>query len=379
MMWFEIVILVLLALIGSEVGWLIFHVLGELRKSQETLAAIDKVLAQSTSEWLEFRKKITHVLTSGQVGIGQLQSQSFRSVTAVNEDSASNLLRSLNDLSLSISKLREGAVTATSDDLSRRLAEFAEIFENSVRQLQKAGRIAVEDLREESQQFLKTSSNQSRALQDEIRNLTDALIAVRRQGLHASSSTPSQHVVPARPQPQAERVLPTSRTPGEVVSSALQPTTGDGPTSAADRVSIPKPPPELLKETSQPSRTRSAPISQEFARLKNWVTDNLEQIMNRSLNQWSKPEELLRDAPAGLRFTVRLLDLESKLMLVGVLGASQYLVLALPGGHLGDSYTGWFSTPKGVNRPIERTRTPAVVDTSENGYQVLERGVIQQE
>jgi hypothetical protein len=148
--------------------------------------------------------------------------------------------------------------------------------------------------------------------------------------------------------------------------------------------------PDPVAELAEP-KPASAPVSapestdikspeMNFKPLQQWIESHLEQITNRSLNQWSKPEDLLRDAPANLNYTAKLLDPEAKLVIIGLEGDPRFLALALPGGNIDKRYVEWFSTPPGgVGGRVERTISPALLEAGTAGYRVVRRGVVIQD
>ena len=116
-----------------------------------------------------------------------------------------------------------------------------------------------------------------------------------------------------------------------------------------------------------------------FHKLHMWILSNIQQIMNRSLDQWTKPEELVQDLPSSLRYTAQIIDPDSKLLLLGVQDHPEYLALVLPGGYIGSRFYDWFSIPKGTNERIERTIFPAIVQQDKDTFRVSRRGSLAQD
>jgi hypothetical protein len=266
------------------------------------------------------------------------------------------------------------------------MADLSDRLDASVRASSASVRSAVESSVQEQRQLLAMLSEVSEVHQSKLNNLTRILADALQKGVLV---VPIKYTTPSTASPQAtvatKQLPPTpppvvSTTSSEpqppaVVQMAVETNTAaaDGSAVVDSGVSAPH---VMEFKPEAPAKTKQS--SETIELLRNWVVSSLDQIMKRSLNQWSKPEELLRDAPVDLRYTARLLDPGGKLVLICATDSSQCLALVLPGGYVDTWYYDWF-TPKGIGRRIERTQIPALVDASATGYQVLQPGVVEQE
>ncbi|MGB7925482.1 MAG: hypothetical protein WCF57_19745 [Pyrinomonadaceae bacterium] len=393
MMFFEIVTLIFLLVIVLELGWIIYRGVRVPVRSQDDLTAAKDALIKARELWKEDLRELALELSRIRRDFEALPPANFKPASSLPEGYTAELLATLEALSSSITGLRQSAAPSY-DELGERLATYVERFQTSAGKLYKSVGEAVSQLIEERQQFVTVLKSQSKVQQEDIRSLTKALLDALQQATRAMPEGPS-FPAPARSlasaQPVAEATSPTSPSPPASAVPVVTPLkTADAAPQAMGATTV-EPPPvsgtggtdEPTPDTAQQAVTSAQSLiaprrsSAEFAPLHNWVTSNLDKIMSRSLNRWSKPEDLLCDAPADLRYTARILDPDSKLVLIGTNDDSQYLALALPGSRIDANYYEWFSLPNGPRMLVGRTRIPAFVDANTTGYQVLERGVIE--
>jgi hypothetical protein len=393
----EAITLLLLLAIVLELGWIILKDEKIRALSQEKLIAAQEALTKAQERWIEITQKLADALPTT-LNANALTPSNDRTPSVQSDDYVAELLATLEALSTSISGLRT-PVTLESDELNERIATFTERFEQAVSKLYKSVGEAVAQLIKERQNFHDALAGQSKAQQDELRTLTKALMEALKHAPRAVSEEPSSRALVRASASdltaEEEAALATlslraSPPPPEIAPRAIeaaalpQALEDRAPVVSADSSSSPVGTTARVSSSAQTAPLSTLPAesaqgSSEFAKLRGWVVDNLEQIMNRSLNQWSKPEELLRNAPAEIRYTAYMLDPDSKLVLVGCEDSSQRVALALPGGYMDTRYYDWFSLPKGIGARVAQTVIPAIVEANDTGFRVLQRGMITQD
>ncbi|HKS28142.1 MAG TPA: hypothetical protein VJS44_09995 [Pyrinomonadaceae bacterium] len=376
-MWVEGAGLLLLLVIAVELGWIIFKGAQSSKQSQEKLTAMEKVLVELHGPLLKLADKPVEPATPAPAPLA-LPKPSASSSTNASEpltDYGPELVAVLRSLSISITSLCSIEQNQPPVDALSRLEQFGVIFEDASRKLFNSVARSLKDLIDERQQLLDMLASQ-RTLQQKT---TDSLVTVIEEAMRRGRSgepvsrlslaTDAPSRIEELPQPEVVPPAAEATRESERKEAVLELPTVGGQEMVPDD-SLP---------ALQPPDSSVVPVQTDsFVSLKNWVVSNLEQIMNRSLTQWSKPEELLQGAPPELHYTALVLDPDCKLVLVGVEDASQHLAFLLPGGHLSASYNDWFTDPKGTGFRVQRTVTPAVLNAFETGYSVLQRGTITQ-
>jgi hypothetical protein len=134
---------------------------------------------------------------------------------------------------------------------------------------------------------------------------------------------------------------------------------------------------DVSQEVSREPGHLARDAAQRFTRLSEWLQINIQSVMKRSFGQWGQPEDLLFDAPHDLMLTAQVLD--GKVLLVGTRGHAKQLALVLPGNYIGTRYYDWFILPKGTNERVEGTIKPAIVEQTDSGFRVIQRGTVKQD
>lgn len=352
--------LLFLVIIALELGWLIRHTLKSKPPTQETFNdALDRLIKSQESR-TPITEELAEKLASRPEGGHSLQSSDTKELHEIQVKTA-QLLTVLQAVSVSLSKA-QNVQTSSSAELSERItdvvAQISSKMEKSLAQV-------MTELRTDREQSLRNLKSQSDSQRDELKALSNLLLEALTEARCPSKPVESRQTQPDEPS------LPVSRSFKSITPPAITPISGNN-NVAPSKPSTPS--------TEPPAVTGdSASSSLEFETFQNWVNANLAQIMNRSLNQWNKPEELFRGAPCKQGYTARLLDPDSKLVLAGVNNTSPYLVIALPGGYIDPRYYEWFNLPKGIGARVERTTTAAIVETTDLGFRVIQRGLLTQD
>ncbi|HEX8072861.1 MAG TPA: hypothetical protein VF546_23145 [Pyrinomonadaceae bacterium] len=358
MSWVSVVILLLLLVVAGELAFVIYWGWRRLARWPDQLhQALAPALALAQKQWADDFKQLADKLAAGRAA--DTKPPPLPAAGAAQGEAYDKLLTAAQKLSASAEQLRP-APAAPSEDADARVRVLAERFDAIAQQWNTVLRNGFNQMAKERSQLLtdlmaKASEHQVQVL-DALRRLEAAL-----RELPQLMPQPPRTVKPAaEPAPAAPVAERAALAPPEPMPPAPD---GDAP------------PPQDARAEAAPAITPAAGAS--FEPLQDWVTTHLDQIMNRSLNQWSEPEDLLRDAPAELGYTAKLHDADAKLVLIGLKGETQYLALALPGGQLDSTYTDWFSTPAAGGGRVARTVSPAHLAAGATGYRVLRRGVIQ--
>lgn len=120
----------------------------------------------------------------------------------------------------------------------------------------------------------------------------------------------------------------------------------------------------------------------EFSILQEWVKQNLQTIMKRSLKKWMLGAELISNirGPKELEITTGIRGSNREILLIGTMKDKKELAIVLPGSYIGAHYYGWFILPKGTNERVEETIEPAVLRRENDGtYSVIMQGKVKQD
>jgi len=233
-----------------------------------------------------------------------------------------------------------------------RMAETVDALHQEIAKLFNVCAKFLQDLAQERKQLSQELSEYIGSQRADLRILADSL--------HASISQIKQQSITSLPSDVVAVELLQSE---DVPQPASQ--------NATPRPDFSLTPGDITSLSSARESTAASQSGQRFRNLRQWVATNLQDIMSRSLNRWSTPAELIVDAPGDLAHTTKLLDPDSKLVLIGTLGHTQYLAVALPGGYIGSTFYDWFTIPKGTNVRVERTLIPALVEVEPPGITCL--------
>lgn len=365
--------ILLLLVIAAELGWVIFREAKSLALSRARLKAAQRALTKERQRRNETTQQLAAPLSEDATTLANL-----KDAAGQRDQYSVELLSRLEALTRSVNDIQRLLANRPDDDLGEHVTNINARLDRVAADVKASLSDAAGRLVGEQQQLLETISGLSGAERNEIRTLAKILTETFQKGVRVMQ-------VQSRPGSATQTppaVAPTTQT--QATTAAPRPAadaqTNAGPARAA--VTEEKGMGALTSRPTEPPHAH-APQADEgsatFESLHIWVANNLDQIMKRSLNQWSKPEELLRDAPDGLQYTARLLDADSKLVLVGTEAASHHLALALPGGYIDTRYYEWFSLPKGIGARVARTVEPALVEVDNARVRVLKRGVITQD
>lgn len=359
----DVLTLLFLVTIALELGWIIRNT--HLKSKTQSKSSMSDVMERVITAQ-ESLTSITQDLTAKLPGPGEGGSSSRTSDTKELQQiqvKTAQLLGVLQEVSVSVSKA-QSVQSSSSAELSDRITT---VLDQTCSRMDKSLTQVMTQLRNDREQFLKVLKSQSDSQSADSQALNSLLLDVLTEVRSPAKGTQSRQTLPDEPS------LPVARSLKSVTPLAITPLSANNHVAPATKASTPSstPPPAVTGS--------SASDSPEFEAFQNWVYANLSQIMNRSLNQWNKPEELFRGAPCKNGYTARLIDPDSKLVLAGVNDTSQYLVIALPGGYIDPRYYEWFNLPKGIGARVERTTTPAIVETTDLGFRVLQRGLITQD
>jgi len=333
---FGITVTALLFAIVVEVGWVIFRIERELRKTHEKLAATQAELHEKKGEFSASKAVIESLQVPHDNQFGRADG-----ANAVAPDP--ELRQTLERLSTAISQLpmndapRGDSIAAQFHDASTRFQKATEEMAAVCGQLMEQ---LAHDRTEMSDRLSELVNRQTHSL-DQLRDVLDA-----RRPANARERATDVHML----EPDRALQLPESSV-----------TVMDEPQVTVDTV------PHVANKDDR------------FWKLREWVINKLPDIASRSLNQWRTTEELVGDVPRNLNSTSRLLDPASKLIVIGIEGQTVLLAIALPGGYIGSTFYEWFTIPKGTNVRVERTVTPATVEAGPGGFRVIERGVVAQD
>lgn len=400
--WFTLIVIsVLLLAVAGELA-LIIH-WGRLNR----LAKLFKQLRDKQAETLEklqehwraqeeWADSLTRLISDTSALLQAPARTKELTATGQPEEAHKALLTAAQALSASASTLKSGRPAAP-EDAAGRLDAVAERFDRAIQALGKTVQAGFEVMAKDRRVLSEELAARSREQQEELRSALAQLQVTLRQAAEAQPRVVQPAVTAAPVEPaavvssttQAAPVAPAVPVTPAAPAAPVAPVTPVEP-AANDGQAAESPAPPAARESAAPAAAERAPRTAaaetsaspepedtNFEPLRRWVVSNLEQIMNRSLNQWSKPEDLLGDSPPGLSYTAKLLDPEAKLVLVGLDGDKRYLVLALPGGKIDKMNVEWFSTSQGgVGGRVERTVSPALLEAGTTGYRVVRRGVV---
>jgi hypothetical protein len=351
----EVLLLILLFAIAAELGFIIFKARKNLDQAQNQLLKTQDQLMEAQQEWIQAFSILLTSLPSGPIEGTGSQWTAATEALQLQDKTLGSLNTVLQELSISLQRM-PATNKPDSDPANTRIDQTVEQLNDAVRKLFNTCATFTQGLVKDRQllshELLDHFKYQREEWSSLINSLQLSLNQTQRPALTSSSST-----VPARETLQPEYAS----------NSTFQPELDSRRAQSSDDSIRPEP------------RRLTNKGDEKFKKLREWVTSNLQNIMSRSLNQWNAPEELLLDAPPNLDRTAKLLDPDSKLILIGTEGHSQYLAVALPGGYIGSSFYDWFIIPKGTNVRVEKTLTPALVEVGASGYYLLEHGSVAQD
>jgi hypothetical protein len=352
----SIISVVLLLVIAAELASIIYKVQKNLSQAEGHLTSAQDRLIKAQEQWTQ----ICGGFISNLCGPSGADAGESRIALHNNQNQTlERLNQTLSTLSSTLPQIIATNKQGT-DSVDSRVAETVEALHEEVGKLFNVCANFVQDFAKERKQLFQELEEHVGSHRAQLRALANSLAAsIDQTKQRAVTSLPSDGVALEVVQSN-DLYEPALQNPPEEPTSQLTPN-------------------DVSKFRSARELDAADEDDQRFRNLRQWVTENLDHIMRRSLARWSMPGELTFDAPRELSLKTTLLDPDSKMMLLGTAGHQHYLAVALPGGYIGSTFFDWFTIPKGTNVRVERTVTPALVAAGSSGYVVVERGVVAQD